>query len=61
MKLSQPEGTLLIEGHLAIPFPPQQPIDKIGYGDGGVARESIAPKDIHWVATALRPQSLATQ
>ena len=61
VQLGKMKCSVVSNGDFAIPFSPQQLIDKIGHCDAAVARELIAAEDVHQATTGLRPQSLATQ
>ncbi len=58
---SQTIRSVVLDRDVAISVAPQQLVHKIGDCDPAVARELNAPQDVHWAATGLRPQSLATQ
>ncbi len=61
MQIGETIGAVLPNGDFAIPFPSQQLVDEIGHRDGAVTRELKLLENVHWAATGLRPQSLATQ
>src|ERR1700677_1580269 len=61
MQISETIMTVLANCDFAISFASNQLVQEIGHRDFAVTRELKLLENVHWAATGLRPQSLATQ
>ena len=61
MQIGKTIMAVLPNGDFAISFASNQLVEEIRHRDGVVTRELKLLENVHWAATGLRPQSLATQ